>query len=136
MLKPPTPAPRGPLSLITRSKAIRWTAVGLWAAVIFSASSLPGSQVPGRFGTLAHFIEYAVLAALVFAALRLDRSELSSAVFAVAIASAYAVTDELHQAFVPGRVPDVADWAVDTAGATIAVAGILILSRAFSAPRQ
>lgn len=80
-------------------------------------SSVPGSRVPGRFGTLAHFVEYAVLGVLLYAALRIDRDRSSALWLSVAIASAYGVTDELHQAFVPMRVPDVMDWVVDTVGA-------------------
>jgi VanZ family protein len=98
-------------------------------AVIFGASSLRGSQVPGGFSTPAHFVEYAVLGTLAYAALRVDLSVSRSAVLAVAISSAYAVTDELHQMFVPGRIPDIADWAVDTAGALTAVACILLVVR-------
>lgn len=37
--------------------------------------------------------------------------------FAVAAASLYGVTDEIHQLFVPGRFCDPADWLVDTLGA-------------------
>jgi VanZ family protein len=48
---------------------------------------------------------------------------------AVVLASAYGVTDELHQAFVPGRVPDPADWLVDTAGAYAGAATGLLLAR-------
>jgi VanZ family protein len=89
-------------------------------------SSVPGSQVPGRFGTLAHFVEYAVFGALLYAALRVDRSRKSALLLGVAIASAYGITDELHQALVPMRVPDVMDWLVDTAGA---LAGALAAHR-------
>lgn len=38
---------------------------------------------------------------------------------AVALASLYGVTDELHQLFVPGRMCDPADWLTDTLGATL-----------------
>ena len=38
---------------------------------------------------------------------------------AVACASLYGVTDELHQYFVPGRACDPADWLVDTCGAVL-----------------
>lgn len=85
-------------------------------------SALPGSQVPGRFGSLAHFGEYAIFSALLYLALRVDNDRTRAAVLAVVIASAYAVTDEFHQSFVPMRTPDPADWLVDTAGA---VAGAL-----------
>ena len=42
---------------------------------------------------------------------------------AVAVAASYGVTDEFHQALVPGRAPSVTDWGVDVVGA-IAAAGI------------
>jgi len=113
-----------------RVRALRWAVVIVWAAVIFGASSLHGSQVPGRFGPLAHFTEYAVLGVLVFRALRLDRRAVHSAGAAVLIASVYGISDELHQALVPGRMPDPADWAIDTAGAIIGVLVLLILARA------
>jgi len=100
-----------------RAGTVRWLFVAAWAAVIFGMSSLPGSQVPGRFGTQAHFVEYAILAALLYRALRMHTNPLGAALWAIVLASGYAVTDELHQSFVPMRVPDVADWAVDTAGA-------------------
>lgn len=75
---------------------------------------------------LAHFAEYALLGILVFMAL--DRRALRRAVYlAVLTASAYAVTDELHQLFVPGRVADPADWGVDTLGA---LTGVLLLAYA------
>ena len=103
----------------------------VWAGVIFRFSALPASDVPGRFGSLAHFVEYLLLALLARIAAD-DESDLrGSAIFAVALASAYAVTDELHQGFVPGRVPDVMDWIVDSAGAlTGAALASLALNRA------
>jgi len=99
------------------SRSVRWLAAGAWAVVIFGFSAIPGSNVPGRFGSLAHFGEYAIFSALVYGALRLDMNRSRAVVIAVLIASGYAVTDELHQAFVPMRVPDLIDWVVDTLGA-------------------
>ena len=49
---------------------------------------------------------------------------------AVACASLYGVTDELHQYFVPGRACDPADWLVDTCAAAL---GALLL-KAFASP--
>lgn len=91
-----------------------------WMGAIFGLSSLPGSAVPGRFGTLAHFVMYAVLGALYLIALPTPRQRWRAVIVAVALASLYGVTDEFHQSFVPGRTPDVVDWLVDTAGATTA----------------
>lgn len=104
--------------------AAAWAGAG-WAAVIFGMSQLPGSAVPGRFGTLAHFVEYAVLAALLLASLA-ERDELAGPlVAAVSLASSWGATDELHQAFVTMRTPDPVDWLVDSAGA---LAGAFVLA--------
>ncbi len=106
-----------------------------WMAVIFGLSSLPGSSVPGKYGTLAHFVVYAVLGALLVLALPRSDRPWAAVATAVAIASLYGITDEFHQSFVPGRVPDVADWAVDTAGALTA-AILLESARRIVAGRQ
>lgn len=106
-----------------------------WMGVIFALSSLPGSAVPGKYGTLAHFVAYAVLGALLLLSLpRADRPW-AAMTAAVAIASLYGITDEFHQAFVPGRVPDVADWAVDTMGALTATL-LLEAARRLASRRQ
>lgn len=97
-------------------------ASALWAAAIFAVSSVPGSNVPGRFGYLAHFVEYGVLGALLAVGLGRRRDPVGRALVAIALASAYAVTDEIHQFFVPGRSTDPLDWLADTAGALVAVA--------------
>jgi len=99
-------------------------AVG-WMGVIFALSSLRGSSVPGHFSSLAHFGVYAVLGALYLWALPRSERTWRTAFAAVVLASLYGITDEFHQSFVPGRVPDPADWLVDTAGA---LAAVLVIS--------
>lgn len=101
--------------------------------VIFRLSAIPGSRVPGRFGNLGHFVSYAVLAALLYSAARRAGSGITrGAAIAILVASLYGVTDEIHQAFVPGRIPDVADWAIDTLGAAAAAAVPLVRRHARS----
>jgi VanZ family protein len=105
-----------------------WLAVVGWMGVIFAFSSLTSSQIPGSWnslGSLGHFGEYAILGALLLLAFASPQR----AVTALAIASAYGVTDELHQLFVPGRQCDPVDWLVDTAGAAAGVCAVLIVSR-------
>jgi VanZ family protein len=101
-----------------------WLPVALWAAVIFTLSSLP--SLDSGLGTwdtvlrkLAHLAEYAVLGALLYRALRREPA-------AVALGSLYAVTDEVHQTFVSGREGSPVDWLIDTVGV---VAGVLLLAR-------
>jgi VanZ family protein len=47
------------------------------------------------------------------------------------MASAFGASDEFHQAFVPGRTADVADWMADTLGAAI---GALVATFALRRP--
>ena len=108
--------------------SLQWLPVLLWAAVIFVLSSMPvpPSPVP-EFpfrDKVAHVILYAVLATLVARTLRRAHRLTLPATLTLAIlmASAYGVTDEVHQRFVPRRSCDVRDWVADTLGATLAAA--------------
>ena len=101
-----------------------WVPILLWAGVIFAISSIP--SLGTGLGVwdlvlrkLAHLVEYAVLGALAYRALRREPA-------AIALASAYAVTDEVHQAFVSGRHGSPLDWLIDTAGVA---AGVLFAAR-------
>jgi VanZ family protein len=124
----------------------RWIAVVSWAAVIFVASTgwfadsrtasalrpllawlVPGAgpETVDAVNTVArklgHFVEYAVLGWLIARALHDARGrQMSHAVLAVALATAYAVTDELHQHFVLGRSAAVGDVGIDLLGAVAA----------------
>ena len=84
----------------------------LYMAAIFALSSLPGSAagIPPPWDKLAHFLEYAVLGFL------LGRGT-GRFFSALAIAALYGASDELHQAFVPGREASALDWAADLLGA-------------------
>ena len=88
-------------------------------ALIFylSAQQSVGPELPAWTRVVAHFIEYALLAALWSWALApwLGRRAL---VVAAAISLLYAITDEYHQSFVPGRDSDPIDVLVDALGIT------------------
>ena len=109
---------------MTAARLKLWLPVVLWAGLIFALSSVPGLGT--GLGTwdlvlrkLAHVAEYAVLGALLERALR--RGPL-----AFALGSLYAVTDEVHQAFVAGRQGSVLDWLIDTVGVAV---GVLLYAR-------
>jgi VanZ family protein len=98
-------------------------------AVIFVATSIPNLQeLPGGLSdTSYHAAGYAVLGALFvrgFAAARWEGVSPAAVLLAVACAAAYAAFDEWHQRFVPGRFPDVRDFAADAAGAAAAAIGV------------
>jgi len=101
-----------------------WIPVVVWAAVIFTFSSIPSlSTGLGPWDTIlrkgAHVTEYAVLGALLYRAL--GREPL-----ALAVGIAYAATDELHQYFVRGRHASPVDVAIDAVGLA---AGMLLWLR-------
>ena len=102
-------------------------------AVIFRLSSIPGSNLPGGYSTLGHFVVYAILGALLALALKRDYATGTSIALAVLIASAYGATDEFHQHFVAMRTPDIVDWGVDTIGALIGAACASTLAAAAGA---
>jgi VanZ family protein len=89
-------------------------------ALIFYFSEEPPATGPLWAQILAHFTEFAVLASLLAWALApaLGRRAF---VVAAAVAVLYAIADEFHQSFVPGRDADPLDVLVDWAGVTVAV---------------
>jgi VanZ family protein len=90
-------------------------------ALIFylSAQSDPGADIGALGRILAHGGEYALLTLLWAWALvpSMGRRALPAA---AAISFLYALTDELHQSFVPDRDADPFDIAVDAAGIALA----------------
>lgn len=100
-------------------RLLPWLPAAAWTATIYwlsSRSTVPGPDVP-HLDKAAHFGAYALLGALLaFAA---HRSRLPVGV-AVALGVLYGASDEIHQMYVPGRSPDVLDWAADAAGVAAA----------------
>ncbi|MDD4003747.1 MAG: VanZ family protein [Elusimicrobiaceae bacterium] len=103
----------------------------VWAWLIFYLSSVPGLKTPLEWDyalrKTAHAFEYAVLCVLLARAGAGARlSVRRRAACALCLAVLYAVTDEYHQSFVPGRFCSSADVAVDAAGA---LAGLYLYIR-------
>jgi VanZ family protein len=66
----------------------------------------------------AHFTEYLILSVLLYRAVRAGRGwSWRAAATAVVVAGLYAVADELHQLFVPGRTAAASDCLIDVSGA-------------------
>jgi VanZ family protein len=98
-----------------------WAPVVVWAGVIFALSSIPSlSTGLGVWDEIlrkgAHLTEYAILGLLLMRALGRELP-------ALALGVAYAVTDEIHQHFVPGRHASPFDVAFDAAGVAL---GLLV----------
>lgn len=124
-----------------------WLPVILWAVIIFFFSANPDpykylpeawrSLVPLRevsdsslaewIGQVMHFVEYAVLAFLVARAVHKTKPEYPKITLLVLIlAMVYALSDEIHQLFVPGRAFQVVDLMIDLLGS---IAGVYIYKK-------
>lgn len=132
-----------------KSKLLAWTAVVLWMAVIFHLSAqvadvsnqlsegltevivetvervVPSADIAAEslnhiVRKHAHFFAYLVLGVLTINALRTSGVKGTWGVaVALLICVVYAVSDEVHQLFVPGRGGQVTDVIIDSAGATV-----------------
>ena len=109
-----------------------WTPVAAYAALIFYLSSLsqPDVYVPSvllPFGDKTlHSLEYGLLGILTFRAFRFAGGHWSAShalLLAIAASTAYGLTDEIHQAFVPLREADAWDLLTDAVAASIAAWG-------------
>jgi len=136
-----------------------WTAVILWMALIFNLSNQPAVEskklstdvtkviaekvekvAPNKEFNIsdfnhivrknAHFFVYLVLGLLVMNALK--RSGLYGyrcIGIAILLCVLYAISDEVHQLFVPGRGPHVKDVLIDSAGASVGIAIYFFIGR-------
>ena len=144
-----------------RSFARYWLPPLAWMALIWSVSSDLGSAdhtvgpfawiigalfpwappaqvhlahvVARKFG---HMVEYAILAALWFRTLYAGRSLpfTSSAQLALAISIVWAITDELHQSFIPSRTASAMDVIFDSTGAGLVLLALRLRNARFTRP--
>jgi VanZ family protein len=115
---------------------LNWALCLMWMGVIYYFADVPDSyHVTGQYlGGMnyfirkwAHLAEYGVLMILTFRAVRsLSNAGWMSYATALGITFFYALLDEHHQSMVVGRSSSLGDVAVDTAGALLALALLLI----------
>jgi len=107
-----------------------WVPAVVWAALIYYLSSLPGSTFPSPFAyadKVFHLGMYAVLGYLVARALGCSgRAGRVIMMLALLLCLIYGVSDEIHQSFIPDRVPSVTDIVADVFGSVL---GIRIYTR-------
>ena len=122
-------------------------ALVFWMAVIFTLSHQPAAVSSGQSGVIvghlqqtmpgvsttiltsfvrksAHIIAYFILGILMYRALRINIRRWRThtvASFALLSCSLYAVTDEIHQLFVPGRSGELRDVMIDSIAALVGV---------------
>ena len=146
--------PKRPQKGITYARIISWIIVIVIAIVIFALSDRTSDMLDNQSGIFSfikqwladgaialfghpvdispvgHFVEYLLLGAALLNALQFNVPLKKALIGAIVIASAYGVTDEFHQWFVPTRSTDPTDWLVDTVAAAIgAVIVFLIWNR-------
>ncbi len=117
------------------SKLIRrWLPPLVWMGVIFFFSAQPTvPSVPGRWDLLfkktMHMLAYGILTWLYLRALRGDEpwesgsGDAAPRAVSAGLALLYALSDEYHQTFVPGRNGSLIDVAIDALG----VGGAMLL---------
>ena len=100
----------------------------LYAALIFTLSSIPSLSPPPLGLHLSdkfyHFTEYALFGYLCSRAFYYQSNRVLrdfALILVLVVGSLYAISDELHQSFVPGRYPEVADFVADVFGLILAV---------------
>ena len=104
-----------------------WLPVIIYMAFIFYLSSLSNpikTLTPKDLyhyldlpRIIYHIIEYATLSLLLYRALKIKSKYPQS--LAIIISAFYGITDEIHQNFVPGRIPSIYDALINIFGAIV-----------------
>jgi VanZ family protein len=106
-------------------RAPLWLPIAIYCVGIFLLSSLTSEEVPTFYTILsdkiAHVMLYAGLGFLVARYFKAARRTATgfTVVFAGLFCLLYGITDEFHQAFVPGRSAEVGDLIADLVGGLI-----------------
>ncbi|RMF04443.1 MAG: VanZ family protein [Bacteroidetes bacterium] len=104
-----------------------WFPTILWMILIFIVSSIPSLKVTNNsvlqnlINNLGHFTEYAVLTLLTRRSLKLQGTQDHLSFRSFSFSFLYALSDEFHQHFVPGRTMDPHDLLFDALGSLIAL---------------
>lgn len=119
------------------SRALRWGALLVWAATVWTLSSRSDPKGDLRFpwevpDKLVHGLEFAVGGALAAAAFRTTALR-SPALAAVVACAVWGCVDEIHQGFVPGRSTEAGDLIADVTGAAL---GAILLSVVANRPSR
>jgi VanZ family protein len=116
-----------------RTALFLWAPVLLYVILIFTLSSMSHPPVPSPVPSdLLHYPEYAGLGFLLIRALHGERPGAPGpgmTILAFLLSVVFGASDEIHQAFVPERIPDLSDWARDCAGTAAGIAAWWLLRR-------
>ena len=81
---------------------------------------------PDNIDLFLHFIEYLILGFLLFQSITKDGFSINPIYGSILIGISFAISDEFHQSFVPGRQTSIFDIISDSVGL---VSGIFVSSR-------
>lgn len=148
-----------PISKNTIILITSYAALILWALVIFTLSSEGSDTSSGRSGAIvetvqswgvagdtdfmtflvrksAHIIAYFILGLLAYNVIRLYSWPMRRAILAsAAIVLLYAISDEFHQSFVPGRSAEVRDVLIDTTAGVVGIGIYALIDARLKAKR-
>lgn len=117
-----------------------WFPAILWMGVIFIFSSIPNLKTDFKddfiLRKIAHAIEFAILALLLYRALFVQNgSSRKAIIYALIVAVFYACSDEFHQLFIVGRHGSIKDVGIDSIGILL-VGLIWYIKKRNPAPRR
>lgn len=115
----------------------------LWALGIFIGSSIPADYLPEFVllspDKLLHVVVFLVFAILIYRAIIVQKRSAILSRYPLAstfiISFFYALFDEVHQYFVPGRILDPFDLLADITGAGLGILACWLWEKARRAPR-
>lgn len=126
-----------------RRPLLRWFPLLGWLALIFALShqSQPlGHRVNDVQAAFIHTAEYMVLVFLAayaaFGSPAAQRAPHPTLLLCFLFGLLYALSDEYHQSFIPGRQASVIDWLFDAVGAATAAVAVASVRRARSQYRR
>lgn len=110
-----------------------WLPFIIWAMIMITISSLPSSSLPTlgiEFGDkIVHLFEYLIFCLLFIRALKNSLIEINYLMIIYPIGILFALIDELHQYFIPGRYVQMNDLLANWLGILIGPIVFKILNK-------
>ncbi|WP_058486429.1 VanZ family protein [Defluviitalea phaphyphila] len=111
-----------------------WIPAIIWMCVIFILSSMTGNDLQRTFPFFSdfnwgHFVAYFILAITYYIGLFKKVKKPRIFYIIILLCVLYGITDEVHQFFVPTRVPDIKDLFSDTIGSITASLFLVVIHK-------